>query len=147
MVREGAKKDSRRVNLTSVTTVTMDATVAVSADRNRRILSVFAAVSNPREYYNIIYDNINEDSTYIIISVHRSSILKNLVFWYLELIPRKICTVGLSIWPFTVYYCLLPQSPINLHIMYNLVQLMKTFMDISGLFPNIILIVPGLVFP
>ena len=36
----------------------MDATVAVSADRNRRILFVFAAVSNPREYYNIIYDII-----------------------------------------------------------------------------------------
>ena len=47
MVREGAKKDSRRVKLTSVT---MDATVAMSADRNRRILSVFAAVSNPQEY-------------------------------------------------------------------------------------------------
>ena len=44
------------LKLTLVTTVVMDATVAMSAHRNRRILSAFAAVSHPQEYYNI-YDN------------------------------------------------------------------------------------------
>ena len=44
----GKRGDPRRVKLTPVTTVTMDATVVMSADRNRCILSVFAAVLYPR---------------------------------------------------------------------------------------------------
>ena len=45
----GKRGGQERVKLTPVTPVTMDATVAMSADRNRRILSVFAAVSYPRK--------------------------------------------------------------------------------------------------
>ena len=51
MVREGAKKDSRRVNLTSVTTVTMDGTVAMSAIHGSTIISMLALKVSTFHYY------------------------------------------------------------------------------------------------
>ena len=53
LVREGAKKDSKRVNLLRFLRVAMDAIEAMTVLRNCRILSVFAAVSYPRQYCNI----------------------------------------------------------------------------------------------